>query len=142
MPDCAERARPHESPSTHDEGIVIDAAGAFPYHPVSVPVTPRMYRIRPRPEIEWPRMFEPFSRFASLPGALARFRFPRPVRDRPPSLGRVLEAALFLRLLAAVGVEWYVQRTKAPRVCIFPDAEYYWGLAGTIVEGTPYEIVE
>jgi 4-amino-4-deoxy-L-arabinose transferase-like glycosyltransferase len=29
-----------------------------------------------------------------------------------------------------------------PRICVFPDAEYYWILAGTICEGTLYEIVE
>ena len=29
-----------------------------------------------------------------------------------------------------------------PRICVFPDAEYYWALAGTIREGTLYEIVE
>jgi 4-amino-4-deoxy-L-arabinose transferase-like glycosyltransferase len=28
------------------------------------------------------------------------------------------------------------------RICVFPDTEYYWALAGTIREGTLYEIVE
>jgi 4-amino-4-deoxy-L-arabinose transferase-like glycosyltransferase len=59
-----------------------------------------------------------------------------------PSLGRILELALFLRVLAGMGVEWYVRRRAPGRVCIFPDAEYYWSLAGTICQGTLYEIVD
>ena len=56
--------------------------------------------------------------------------------------GRILELALFLRVAAAVGVEWYVRRKSPGRVCLFPDAEYYWSLAGTIRRGTLYEIME
>jgi hypothetical protein len=63
-------------------------------------------------------------------------------RSGAPLLGRLLELAFFLRVSAAVGVEWYVRRTGLPRVCVFPDAEYYWLLAGTIREGRVYEIVE
>jgi 4-amino-4-deoxy-L-arabinose transferase-like glycosyltransferase len=59
-----------------------------------------------------------------------------------PRLGSILELALFLRVAAAVGVEWLVQRRGGNRICYFPDAEYYWVLAGTICQGTPYEIVE
>ncbi|QEH38455.1 hypothetical protein OJF2_70580 [Aquisphaera giovannonii] len=63
-----------------------------------------------------------------------------------PSLGRILEVALFLRVAAAVAVEWQVRRVGAgagtPRVCLFPDAEYYWTLARTICLGAPYEILE
>lgn len=63
------------------------------------------------------------------------------LRTSPP-LGRVLEIALWLRVAAAVGVEWLARRRAPGRVCLFPDAEYYWALAGTICRGTPYEIVE
>ena len=56
--------------------------------------------------------------------------------------GRLLELALFLRLLAAAAVEVFVRRSVPPRVCVFPDAEYYWSLAGTIRRGTLYEVVE
>ena len=51
-------------------------------------------------------------------------------------------SSLFLRVLAACAVEWRVRRAGTGRVCLFPDAEYYWSLAGTIREGTLYEIVE
>ena len=57
---------------------------------------------------------------------------------------RVLELALLARLAAAGAVEWYVRR-KGPgsvRICLFPDAEYYWSLAQTIRAGTLYEVVE
>jgi 4-amino-4-deoxy-L-arabinose transferase-like glycosyltransferase len=60
----------------------------------------------------------------------------------PRPLSRVLELALFLRVLAACAVEWRVRRGAPGRVCLFPDAEYYWALAGTIRAGSPYEIVE
>jgi 4-amino-4-deoxy-L-arabinose transferase-like glycosyltransferase len=59
-----------------------------------------------------------------------------------PSLGRILELALFLRLAAAVGLEWYVRRRLPGRLCIFDDSGYYWLLAGTIRRGTLYEIME
>jgi len=61
---------------------------------------------------------------------------------RAPSLWRILELALLARVSAAVAVEWYVRRQGTPRVCVFDDAEYYWSLAGTIRQGTPYEVVE
>ena len=69
--------------------------------------------------------------FADLPG-----------RIPAPSLWQVLEAALAARVLAACVVQWYVDRGPVPRICVFPDAEYYWALASTIREGTLYEIVE
>jgi 4-amino-4-deoxy-L-arabinose transferase-like glycosyltransferase len=59
-----------------------------------------------------------------------------------PRLRRILELALFVRIAAAVAVESYVRRGGSGRVCIFPDAEYYWALAGTIRLGTPYEVIE
>jgi 4-amino-4-deoxy-L-arabinose transferase-like glycosyltransferase len=59
-----------------------------------------------------------------------------------PSLAGLLELALFLRIAAAVAVEWQVRRGGTPRVCLFPDAEYYWALATTILDGRTYEIVE
>src|SRR5262249_48729772 len=83
-----------------------------------------MEGVRPRPESPWPRM---------------RMSDTSP---RPPPLFRILEIALFLRVLAACAVEWRVRRAGTGRVCLFPDAEYYWSLAGTICAGTLYEIVE
>ncbi len=61
---------------------------------------------------------------------------------KPPAFWRVLELALFLRLLAALGVEWLVRRRGGMRVCLFDDAEYYWMLASTLRQGTPYQVVE
>ena len=62
-------------------------------------------------------------------------------RTRPAPLGRILELALFLRVAAAVAVEWYVRRQSPDRICIFDDSGYYWLLAGTIRRGTLYEIM-
>lgn len=62
--------------------------------------------------------------------------------SRSHPLSRIVELALFLRLLAACAVEWRVRRAGTGRVCLFPDAEYYWSLAGTIRRGTLYEVVE
>jgi uncharacterized membrane protein len=59
-----------------------------------------------------------------------------------PRLARILELAAFLRVLAAGVVEWFVQRKGEPRVCVFPDTEYYWELARSIRLGEPYEILE
>src|SRR5438045_3614211 len=95
--------------------------------------------VLPRPESEWPRMSEPthhddlHAQSARLPGN----RWLEAAGSLSP--GRVVEFALFLRVSAAVAVEWYVQRTGLPRICVFPDAEYYWLLAGTIREGRVYE---
>ena len=66
----------------------------------------------------------------------------RPATNASPLPGRILELALFLRVAAAVVVEWYVRHKAPGRVCLFPDAEYYWSLAGTIRRGTLYEIVD
>jgi 4-amino-4-deoxy-L-arabinose transferase-like glycosyltransferase len=57
-------------------------------------------------------------------------------------LALVLLAAVDLRVLAAVGVQRFVDRHDAYRLCVFPDARYYWLLARTIREDSPYEIVE
>ena len=48
------------------------------------------------------------------------------------------------RLAAAGVVEWYVRRkgSGSVRICLFPDAEYYWSLARTIRVGNLYEVVE
>ncbi len=59
-----------------------------------------------------------------------------------PALPRILEIALFLRIAAALAVEWYVRHGGSGRICIFPDAEYYWALARTIRQGTPYQVIE
>jgi 4-amino-4-deoxy-L-arabinose transferase-like glycosyltransferase len=45
-------------------------------------------------------------------------------------------------VFAAVAVQWYVERHDAFRLCVFPDARYYWLLARTIRQGVPYQIVE
>jgi 4-amino-4-deoxy-L-arabinose transferase-like glycosyltransferase len=52
----------------------------------------------------------------------------------------VLEWALWLRVLAAVGVHWYTQRKGA--LCLFPDTRIYWLLSETIAAGTTYEVVQ
>src|SRR5947209_7224971 len=101
-----------------------------------------MNRIHPRPESDWPRMPKPFSSKTMLQRGVAWLREDLPGRFPTPSLWRVLEAALAARVLAACAVQWYVDRGPTPRICIFPDAEYYWALAGTIREGSLYEIVE
>jgi 4-amino-4-deoxy-L-arabinose transferase-like glycosyltransferase len=54
----------------------------------------------------------------------------------------VLLAALGLRVLAAIAVQQFVDRHDAYRLCVFPDARYYWLLARTIRTGGPYEVVE
>ena len=60
----------------------------------------------------------------------------------PPCMISILAIALGLRVLAACLVQWYVQRSGSPRVCLFPDAEYYWFLARTIRQGAPFDIIE
>ena len=55
-------------------------------------------------------------------------------------LGLAIEAGLLARIVAALVVEWRVGR--GPRVCLFPDAEYYWKLAQTIRDGELFQIVE
>jgi hypothetical protein len=87
-------------------------------------------------------MSQPTCQFALLLQALAQLPARRLGRLGTPSLWRILEVALFLRVLAANAVEWYVQHRGIPRVCVFPDAESYWSLARTIRAGTLYEIVE
>jgi hypothetical protein len=122
--------------------VVVDGLLALAYDPVSVSVTLWMNRIRPRPESDWPRMPKPSPQYALLRRGLARLRLGLPGQIQAPSLWRVLEAALVARVLAACVVQWYVDCGSMPRICVFPDAEYYWSLAGTIREGTLYEIVE
>ena len=51
-------------------------------------------------------------------------------------------AALLSRLIAAGVLQSYVARLRPPRLCIFPDTNYYWFLAQAIRQGRPYEIVE
>ena len=67
---------------------------------------------------------------------------------RLASLALILEVALALRVIAADSVQWYVDRKAAqtsdlanPPICVFPDTRFYWDLARTIREGTPYEIM-
>lgn len=54
----------------------------------------------------------------------------------------VLLLALVARIVAAWVVQSYVERLKPPRLCVFPDTNYYWLLARAIRHGGPYEIVE
>ena len=87
-------------------------------------------------------MLEPNSKSPWLERDAGRSSSPLPSLLSLPSLGRILELAMFLRVAAAVAVEWAVQRQGQGRVCLFPDAEGYWTLAGTIRMGTLYQIVE
>jgi 4-amino-4-deoxy-L-arabinose transferase-like glycosyltransferase len=123
---------------------VIDDFCALEYDPMPNSVTPRMDGFRPRPESEWPRMSESRLRFTWL--ARARARLAKQKRGlaglEAPSLSRILELALFLRVAAAFAVEWHVRRMGVSRVCMFPDADYYWILAGTIRQGLAYEVME
>lgn len=75
-------------------------------------------------------------------------RDPRPTLARFASLALILELALGLRVIAADVVQVYVEHRAARAVnptdrpiCIFPDTHYYWDLARTIREGTPYEVM-
>jgi 4-amino-4-deoxy-L-arabinose transferase-like glycosyltransferase len=58
------------------------------------------------------------------------------------SIALVLEIALGLRVLAADGVDWYVRRGGAGRLCVFDDTNTYWVLAQAICAGEPYQYVE
>src|SRR5262245_16612221 len=60
--------------------------------------------------------------------------------ERLASLPLVLEWALGLRVAAAVVVHWYTQRKGL--LCVFPDTNFYWILAGTIRDGVPYEVLQ
>jgi 4-amino-4-deoxy-L-arabinose transferase-like glycosyltransferase len=61
--------------------------------------------------------------------------------DRLASLALAVEAAFGLRVLAADAVQWRLNH-RGGRLCLFPDADIYWHLAGTIRRGEPFEIVE
>jgi 4-amino-4-deoxy-L-arabinose transferase-like glycosyltransferase len=122
--------------------VVIDGRAALAYDPMPDSVSPGWFEICPRPESEWPSMSVPKPRLDPISWTVARVRECRNSRLKAPALWRILELALFARLVAAVAVEWYVRRRGTPRVCVFDDAEYYWALAGTIRQGTLYEVVE
>src|SRR5262245_132015 len=89
-------------------------SGAPPDHPLVPPRSPRWPMAEASPE----------------PSAI----------ERLASLPLVLECALGLRIAAAVVVEWYTHRERL--LCVFPDAEFYWILAGTIRDGVPYEVLQ
>lgn len=55
-------------------------------------------------------------------------------------LVRLLLWGLWLRVVAADLVQWYVQRKE--QLCLFPDTAIYWLLAGKLVRGEPYEVVD
>ncbi|WP_165246250.1 ArnT family glycosyltransferase [Paludisphaera soli] len=74
---------------------------------------------------------------ARTPGRIARFGLP-PI----PALAIAVEVGLLLRVLAADVLEWRVRRGGGDRVCLLPDAEYYWKLAETIRDGELFQIVE
>ena len=42
----------------------------------------------------------------------------------------VLIAAFASQFLAAVVLQAYIQRARTGRLCVFPDTQYYWMLAG------------
>lgn len=64
------------------------------------------------------------------------------VEPRPRSRGLVLVLglALILRLAAAVVVEAMARRRGT--LCLFPDADIYWQLAGAILQGGPYRVMQ
>ena len=53
-----------------------------------------------------------------------------------------MAVALALRMFAGVVMQRIVDRSATPRVCLFPDAEYYWVLARAVRQGAPFDIVE
>jgi len=59
-----------------------------------------------------------------------------------PAVALAVEAAFLLRVLAADLVQWRVDRSGGGRVCLLPDAEYYWELARTIRDGEVFQVVE
>ena len=72
---------------------------------------------------------------------------PDPEPDRSRRSGRfagplsgLVVGGLWLRVVAADAVSWYARRKG--ELCVFPDADYYWFLAGTVVRGEPYEVVD
>ena len=68
---------------------------------------------------------------------------PEPRRfERLASLALILEGALLLRVLAADAVQWFLQARSKGSLCLFPDTNIYWALAGAIRDGEPYEILE
>jgi len=72
-------------------------------------------------------------------GRLAKFA---ETLRHPGWLLLAVEVGLFLRIVAADAVEWYVQRSGRAGVCVFPDANYYWMLAQTIRRGELYQIID
>ena len=69
-----------------------------------------------------------------IPGRLAS------IVTRPPSWPRVVLWALGLRIVAADLVQWVTQHKGV--LCVFPDSNDYWLLAGKIRRGEPYELVD
>ncbi|WP_165066321.1 ArnT family glycosyltransferase [Paludisphaera rhizosphaerae] len=62
------------------------------------------------------------------------------ITGRPLALA--VEVGFLLRIIAADLVEWRVQQAGSNRVCLLPDAEYYWKLAQTIREGDLFQIID
>src|SRR5688572_22078555 len=60
------------------------------------------------------------------------------VFDRLASLTVVVAVAFWLRVAAAVVVQWAADRRGT--LCLFPDTDTYWALAETIRRGTTYVI--
>ena len=58
--------------------------------------------------------------------------------DRLASLSVVVAVAFWLRVAAAVAVQWAADRRGT--LCLFPDTDTYWALAETIRRGTTYVI--
>jgi 4-amino-4-deoxy-L-arabinose transferase-like glycosyltransferase len=68
---------------------------------------------------------------------------PEPRRfERLASLALILEGALLLRVLVGDAVQWFLQTQHEGSLCLFPDTNIYWALAGAIRDGEPYEILE
>jgi 4-amino-4-deoxy-L-arabinose transferase-like glycosyltransferase len=69
-----------------------------------------------------------------------------PLRPRPRPLERLATLTglvgwgLWLRVAAADLVQWYCERKGL--LCVFPDTNLYWFLAGKVRRGEPYEVVD
>jgi 4-amino-4-deoxy-L-arabinose transferase-like glycosyltransferase len=52
----------------------------------------------------------------------------------------LMVGGFWLRVAAADLVQWYAQRKGV--LCVFPDTGYYWLLAGKLLRGEPYEVLD
>jgi Dolichyl-phosphate-mannose-protein mannosyltransferase len=89
---------------------------------------------------EWPRVDKP-SPPDSPPPQAQRHEWAGALAGLA-SVAFALEIALGLRVLAAGLVDLFVRRRGSDKLCMFPDARYYWELGRMIRSAARFEIVE